>query len=120
VRIREQVQDDLLELVRVGPQWRQLGREVQREDDAVHAQAVGDELDGLPDDLVQRHLLPLGWMLASQGEKILHETRAALGGVQDLLATLLETRRVTLYEKGAVAENHRERIVQLMRDAGNE
>ena len=62
--VGDEIHDHLVELVGIGPEHREIGRQLESHLDVIHGQGVGDQLDRLLDDLVQPHLLALGRSLA--------------------------------------------------------
>ena len=121
LRVRNQVDQNLLELVAVRPHARRVRGEVALDLDIRHAQLIGQQLDGLAAELPEWDLRALGRAPASHGEKVPHDPGAAFGRRADLLASGpgLAVRRA-LREQLNVAEDDRQRVVQLVGDARDE
>ena len=90
VRVGHEVHDDLVELMGVSPEHREVVGQIEDDLDVVSPQFVGEQLDRLLDHPVERHVSPLGWALAGEGEEVLDDAPAALGRGADLLGPLAE------------------------------
>ena len=86
--IGDEVHEHLVELMGIGPEHRQLVGQVQDDLDAVRPKLVAQQLDRVPDDLVELRLAPLGRVLARHGQEIPHDPGAALRGGPDRLRLL--------------------------------
>jgi hypothetical protein len=69
----------------VGGQTRQVVGQLGDDVHVVDAQRVRQNLQRVPDDLVQVHGRALGRVLPGQGQEVLHDAAAALGRPSDLL-----------------------------------
>jgi hypothetical protein len=111
----QQVDQDLLQLVAVGPEERPRRVEVQLHLDPLRLQDVREQLHRLLDRRVHLHEVPLRGLVAGQGQEVLHDARAALrrlrdvpdpGGVGGGLQLAAEHR--------GLAHHHRQGVVQLV------
>ena len=78
MRVGHKVDDDLMELVRIGPQGRDVVGQGHHHIDSVRTQVIGEQFHRLLHDLVQGHRLPFRGTLPCDGKEVLHDARAAL------------------------------------------
>ena len=125
VCVDDQVDDDLLQLVRIDEHVRHRALIVAIDRDAAASQPIGEQLERAVEQRRHRHGALLRLVLPGDRHEGSHDARAPLrrrldllgpraGGLQEGVAgkLLLQHRRL--------AEHHRQRIVQLMRDAGEQ
>ena len=121
VRVGDQVDDDLTELVRIGPEFGQARIQVQAHRHIIQPEGIRDQLRRLGDEAVEVARLILHRPLAGEGEEVLDDPSAPLGRGLDLLRPLS---RMGLAgpssKKAGLAEDHHQRIVELMGDPGQE
>ena len=121
VRVGEEIDDDLVQLVTVGLEDRHRLREAYLDLDRGSPQLVRQELDRLRHDAAERDRAALRRAAPRQREEVLHDPGAPLGGRVDLVRAGRE-RRIG----GALPEQHRlahhdgERVVQLVRYPGEQ
>src|SRR6266849_1431874 len=121
-RVVHHIQKDLLELVGVGRGNGEILRQVQVDSDVVHTQVIITQRQRLFEGLVNLHLNTLRLVLAGEAQEILDDAVGALGllvklvGILDSLLSHLSTGGQQL----AVAEDGGKRVVQFMRDAGDQ
>ena len=121
VRVGHEVHDDLVELMGVSPEHREVVGQIEDDLDVVSPQFVGEQLDRLLDHPVERHVSPLGWALAGEGEEVLDDAPAALGRGADLLGPLAEGVVVGHFaEEVRLPHDDGQGIVQLVRDTRQE
>ena len=77
VGVRDEIDEHLVELVRIRPQDREVRSEIQRHLHVAHAELVREQLDALAHDLAERHALPLERLLACTRRRLL--LRESLG-----------------------------------------
>src|SRR3989441_9387666 len=86
--------------------------------DTARAQLVGQQLDGLPGDLVEPHVSPLGRALARQRQEVAHDAGAPLRRGVDLLGALHQRGVLGQFaKKVSLAHEDRQRVVELVSDA---
>ena len=121
VRVREQVDQHLMELVLIRPQHRKVGAEIENDLDAVGLELVREQLHGAAHHLVQPDAPALGLLLARQRQEVADDPDAAIAGLEDLVGAPdhLRIRRFLAKQLG-LARQGGERIVQLVRDARQE
>ena len=121
VGVGDEVHDHLMELVGIRPELRKVLGQIEVDLDVVDPQRVREQLHRLLNDLIEARELPLEGMLPGQGQKISDDPHASLRGIRDPVDALAG-RPVAerLAEDRAVPGHHRERVVQLVRDAGEE
>ena len=116
--VDDDVQDDLLQLVRIGQGLRQVLREIGLHLDVAHAHLVGAQLERGLDDAVDRRHDALGLVLAGEGQEVLHDAGRPLGLVADALQGTRERRLlVLLQEELREPGDAGQRVVQLVRHA---
>jgi hypothetical protein len=121
VGIGDEIHDDLVELMGIRPERRKIVGQVEADVDVVDPQRVGEQLHRFSNDLIGTHQLPLRRMLTGQRQEVAHDPHASLRGGGDPVETLPE-RAVAerLTQDRAVPGHDRQRVVQLMCDAGEE
>ena len=119
--VDHQVGDDLVQLVGVAIDRRQAGRHVHHQPHAARAQRVAGELQGTLDRGREVDRAEARGLLPRHGEEALDDPGAALGRGVDALGLLarLPAARPAAHERG-VADHDRERVVELVRDAGQQ
>ena len=118
--VDDQVEQDLLNLVRIGEDARQAGRERLEDVDVAQALLVAAQGQRFADHLVEVDHRARGVALAREGQEVADDLGGALGFGEDGVepaARLLVDR--TLRQPLGPGEDRRERIVQLVRDAGD-
>jgi len=88
LRVGEEVDEHLLQLVRIPPEEGDLVVEVQVHRHVVDPQGIGQELHGLRHQCVERDRHALRRVLAGQGEKLPHQALAACRRLGDLRGRL--------------------------------
>ena len=115
--IRHEIHEDLVELMGIGPDRGEVGGKVQPQLDAVGPQGIGQKLDRLAHDGVQVNEAPLRLVLARQGQEVLtiraHRSAAAISFSTEAPTEVLLNLPC---EELRPAHDHRERIVELVRD----
>ena len=110
-----------MELVAVGPDRRQVRRQDAHHLDVGGAQAVGDDLERLADRVVELDRRALAGLAARHRQEGAHDARAPVGGGADLERALADRAvRGEILEQAGVADHHRERVVELVGDAGEQ
>ena len=118
--VDHQVQQHLLALVRIGEDVRQAGRERLERGDVVQALLVGAEGQGLADDLIHIDHRARRVPLAGERQQVAHDLRGALRLAEDdVEASLGRLVHGLRCEALGPCQDGRERIVQLVSDAGN-
>ena len=120
--VRDQVQEDLLELVRARVHQRAGILVGVDELDALVRVRPPHEVDGRANDVVERHLVPLLRVLAREVEQRAHDLLDLEPGLLDQLEALLRLRaglRLLEQELGQ-AEDREQRVVDLVRDTRRE
>ncbi len=121
VRVRQEVHEHLIELVRIGPEPRQVLLEVERKLHVARPELVGEKLDRLFDDCLQPHVASLRHTLTGEREKVANDPDTARCGLIDLLRPTNQCRFLrALTEELSVPRERGERIVELVGDAGEE
>ena len=121
LRVDDQVGHHLVQLVAVAPDLGQVRRELAHDLDVGRAQAVAGELERVLRDLVQAHRPILRRSGAGHGEERLDDPGTALGCRMHPAGPL--PRRLVLRQllhHAGIADHDRERVVELVRDAGQE
>ena len=118
--VDDQVEQDLLNLVRVGKRLRQASGERLDGRHIVDALLVGAQRQRFPDDLIEIDHRPRGMTLAREGEQVADDLGGAFRLAQDGFkpaprVIVGRPLRQTLRPR----EDRRERVVQLVRDARN-
>src|SRR3989442_5714422 len=85
--VGDEIDDSLVELMLISPQYGEIRRQIQRNVGVVYPEWVGNELHDRSDNPVQIDVLAFGLALAGQGQEILHDARAALRRARDLLGS---------------------------------
>src|SRR6266403_509176 len=83
ISVIQNIQEDLLQLLRVAECWREIFVEVFGDLDAVASEIVAARFDGLAEDIVDVNELALHGALAGEAEQVLDNVFGALGFVQD-------------------------------------
>ena len=94
--------------------------EIERHLDAARANRVAGDVERRGHDVVDRHRAAFGLLLPGHREKGSHDARAALGGGADLQRRSLRRRIALLLEQDRARHDDRKRIVELVRDAGQQ
>src|SRR5690242_1057701 len=116
--VRHQVDDDLVKLMRVAHEGRDVVRDVDVHLDVTRTELVGQELERLLHDLANAYLASLGRALPDEREEIPHDANAAVRGLADLLGAAEDDRIAhRLPEKLGLTAQDREGIVELVGDA---
>ena len=97
-----------------------LSGEIERHFDAARADRVAGDVERRRDDVVDRHRPALGLLLARHGEERAHDARAALGRRADLRGGDLRCGVALLLEQHGARDDDRQRIVELVRNAGQQ
>ena len=118
--VDDQVEQHLLDLVRIGEHLRQPGGERFDDRDVADALLVGAQRERLAHHLVHVHHRARRVALAREGQQVADDLRGALGLAEDRLeaAPGLVVDRALRQPLGP-REDRRERIVQLVGDAGD-
>src|SRR5439155_24264317 len=121
MRVRDEIDNDLVELMGGGPEDGKLLRQVEDDLDVVGPQLVGEQLDRLSNHLIEGHLMTLRRLLAGQGEEVADDARAALGCRADLLGSPSE-RSVPddFSHEMRLPHEDGQGVVELMRDTGEQ
>ena len=122
VGVVQDVQEHLLQLVRISDDLGQRLVEVLDHLDAVALEVVGAQLHGALQDGIQLHRLALRRHLAGKAEQILHDLLGALRLLQNhpqILARALRNFRI-LHQQVGKSQNGGERIVDFVGDAGDQ
>src|SRR4030042_223925 len=115
--IDDQVQQDLLELLRVSHRGWKLGIQLQPDTDVPGPQRVGAQGQGGAHQLVQVNRRSLRFLLPGESEQSLNDAGHALGGAYDLRYGFVRSHRQRLQAKYfAVADDRRQRVVDLVGD----
>ncbi len=119
--IGQQVHQHLLQLVPVGEGARQVGVELQLDSDPLDPERVLQERAHRTGDLVERNHAALGLLIAHEQQQVADDLLATLGfgnqGIDPAGQLGVECRRGS--DQLGVAEDRRERVVQLVHDAGD-
>ena len=119
--VGDDVEEDLLDLVRVGHRQRQVRVEVEVEVDVLDAQVVAAQLQHSLEQGVQVHQALLGLAPSREREQVLDDLRRALGFAVDglhVVAGLLV--QVAIEQQLGEAGDAGQGVVQLVRDAGDQ
>ena len=110
-----------MQLVRIGRESRQSGRDLERDLDPLRPKLVGEQLDGALDDLGDRHLRSLRRALARERQEVADDPNTPLGGVDDL-SRAPDERGLGhgLAQQLRLSREHGQRVVQLVGDAGQQ
>ncbi len=122
VGVIENIQENLLQLLRVAEGWGEIFVEVLGHFDAVAGEIIAAKLDGLTQDIVDVNEFALNGALAGETQQVLHDVFGALGLVQDdleILAGVVGYRGILEQQVGE-AKNGGERIIDLVGHAGNQ
>src|SRR5205823_3058748 len=117
LRIDDQVEQHLMELVGVGEDERNILGKIERHFDAARANGVAGDVERGRDDLVDRDWTPFWRLLPGHGEERSHDARAALGCSANLECRGLRSRVPLFLEQYRAGNDDGKRIVELMRDA---
>ena len=119
--VDDQVDHHLVQLVGVAVHRRQPGRQLEHHLDVGAPQPVAGEVERAHHHLAERHRLALRRPRARHGEEGAHDPRAALGGGMDLLGPRRHRRvAADLLQHRGIADHHRQRVVELVRHAGEQ
>src|SRR5215831_7851822 len=118
--VGDQVDEDLLELVAVGPYGGQTRLHVPLDLHALDSKIGGRERQDLLDQLLQHHVATLERHLAAEGEEPAHDRPGRVGRLADHHGVFLEVVRGLLLEDVAGADEHSQWIVELVSDTGDE
>src|SRR5690606_41431618 len=121
LRVHDQIQQDLLELVRVTPDLGQVRRQVEHDLDPVAALVVDPEGQRAVDDVGQRDLPTRRFAPAGEAEQVADDLAGAPRLAADRLDHLAAVRVqvAAQQELGEVADRP-QRVVQLVRHAGDQ
>ena len=121
MRVGEETDDHLVQLMAVGLEDRHRLGEPQLDLDGRRPQLVREQLDGLGDYAVHRHRAALGRAVARERQEVLHDSRTALGRGVDLVGARL-VRRLggALLQQHHLPHDDGERVVELVRHAGEQ
>ena len=118
----DEVEKDLLQLVRIRGNLREVGCKIQMHADLAHAQVIVAKGQSIFESGIEAHGNAFGLMLPRKAQKVLHDAVSALGLFVEFLG-IAESQRPDLPAGGqqlAVAEDRGKRIIQLVGNAGNE
>ena len=116
-----QVHDDLLDHAGVRLHQGQFGRRIEFERDGLAEHAL-EHLGQVADHLAQVERLGLHDVLAAEHEQLPGQARGAFGGKVDRLGAIQQLRRQVGpgQQHPGVALDHREHVVEIVRDAGGQ
>ena len=118
LRVDDEIEQHLLNLVRVRENRRQTGRERVENDDVRRALFVSAKSERFARDLIEVDHRPGRVPFTNEGLKIAHDARGAFGGVMNGVEIaargFVEPAAGEAFRAG---KDGRERVVQLMRDA---
>ena len=118
--VDDEVEQDLLELVRVGEHLRQAGGKRGQHGDVRDALFVGAQRERLADDVIEIDHRARGVTLAREGEEVAHDAGRALRLAEDdVQAAPRRIVHLALRQPLGPREDRRERVVQLVGDAGD-
>ena len=120
LRIDDQVEQHLLELIGIGEDERNILGKIERHFDAARANSVGGDVERRRHDVVHRHRTPFGWLLSRHGEERSHDARTALRRSTDLERCGLGSRVPLFLEQYCSGHYDGKGIVELMRNAGQQ
>ena len=122
ISVIQDVQEYLLELLGVAHGTFEVLIELLAHFNAMTGKIVAAQFDGLPQDVIQVDGFPLGRPLPCKAEQVLDDFFGALRFMKDDLQVLAGRRwHVRIFEQQVrKTENRGERIIDLMRDAGNQ
>ena len=109
-----------MDLVGVGQDQRNAVGEIERHLDAARANRIARDVERRGHHLVDRHRTPFGLLLPRHGEEGPHDARASLGGGADLERRDLGRRIPLLLQQHGPGHDDGERIVELVRDTGQQ
>ena len=118
--VRHEVDEDLLELVAVRPHRRKAWLHVPVDLHALDPEVGRGERQDLLDEIVQHHVAPLERHLPAERQQAPHDVARGVRRLADHLRVFLEPVGRLLLEDVARADQHRQRIVELVGDAGDE
>ena len=104
----------------VGPHRRQVGRHVPVHLHVLDPEVGGGEGQRLLDEIVEHHVAPLERHLAAECQEAPHNVAGRIGRLADHLSVLLDAIGRLLFQDFARADEHGERVVELVGNAGNE
>ena len=121
VGVGDQVDEDLVELMGIGPEHGQTLGNVDDDLDAVGPELVAEELDRPVEHLLQHGAAALGRPLPGQRQEVADDPHAPVGGVADSLGPVLDARILVgpVQQLGLPADD-RERVVELVRHPGQQ
>src|SRR6516164_2222062 len=118
--VEDQVGDNLTELVRIAAKHRQVGSKLGGYLDTGRADPIPDKFERSADDLVQVDWLFLGTALACHRKKALDDAAATLRRSPDSRGALRQLAAAILLEQQCLTDDDRQRVVELMRDPGQQ
>ena len=121
IRIIQDVEEHLLQLMRVANHEWQMVLQALGNGDAAALQVIRTQLNGAFQNRIQLHRLSLRRHLASEAQQVLHDLLRALRLLQDdaqIFACAFRQLGV-LHQQVCETQDRRERIVHFMGDAGN-
>src|SRR6267154_1880783 len=122
ISVIENVQENLLQLLRIAERGRQILIEFLNDFYSVTGEIVTSELDGLPQHVIDLHQLALYRTLPRETQQILHDVLGALRFLQDdlqIFARVFWGLRILKKEIGE-AKNRRPRVIDLVSPSGNQ
>src|SRR5882757_9256900 len=122
IGVIENVQENLLQLLRIAEGRRQILIEFLNDFYSVTDEIVTSELDGLPQYVIDLYQFALYRTLPREAQQILHDVLGALRFLQDdlqIFARVFGDLRVLEKEIGE-AKNRRQRVIDLVGHAGNQ
>jgi hypothetical protein len=120
-RVQHEVEDDLLDVVRVGHDCDRIVRHVDLERDVLANQSPEDVAQ-VRDGARQIDALEPRVMLVAEREELPCQTGSAIRGLADLLEILVVrvAARVLVEQQIRVSQRYRQKIVEVVRNAGDE
>ena len=120
-RVHHEIQEELLELPRVGADHPEIRRQAKLDGDALRDAPTEHLLKG-GNQVVQLQIGDLHGSLVREGQKLPREHRAAFRRAADLDEIVSELGVVgkLLFDKGRVVQDDGEKIVEVMRDAARQ
>src|SRR5260221_8814902 len=120
-RVIDDVEINLLQLVRISHYKRQYRLKIPFHRDVVDFQVVVAQRDGVFQHAAQVNVYPLRFVLPREGEQVLHDPLGALRLLTQLDDEFFHTRvELFAFQQLRIAQNGGERIVQLVRHSRNE
>src|SRR6266700_1251952 len=121
ISIVQDVQENLLQLVRVANEFRQALVKLLHDLDSVVGKIISAQRDGLAQDAIDLDRLALRRPLPGKAQKVLHNFFGALRFFQNHLQIFARTSRDlrVLHQQVGKSHDGRQRVVHLMRNAGD-